>query len=539
MQVRRQLTQLADRGCVTELIEHVLGWLTQLTDAHHALTLRLQTALRALYGRKSQKVSSQQLSLWLTTLLDADEAPASQLPEAPPDDAPPEKGEQAAPPADPPKPPKRAERAPLPAHLERHRERLTVPASERVCGQCGRDKACIGYRTSEVLDFIPARFIVVEQQREKLACPRCPEQGVSTAPPDKVMDRGRPGPGLLAKLVVDKFEDSMPLYRQAQACARSGVVLSSSTLGDWTAFTLDLLAPIAARITERVLAEPYLRTDDTGIPVQDRKHPRRLKRGHLWVFVGDHLASFLYAPDWKAKHPAALLQPFQGFLQGDGYAGYNAMLRQSTHSAPSLSEERRLGCGMHIRAKFEKAAKLGDLSAAIALGYFKGIYLVEAECKARGFSPEQRHAYRQAHAMPLVDALFQWVRETHKTLVPKTPLYEATFYAKGQEAAWRRCFSDGRFEIDNGEAERQLRKIAVGRKNFLFAGSDKGAERLAIGFTLFRSCSLQGVNPLLWATDVITKLQRGWPRSRLDELLPDAWSKAHTSDATAVGVAAS
>jgi transposase len=437
-------------------------------------------------------------------------------------------------PPEPPKPPeRRGGRAPLPPHLPRETRIVPVPEAERKCLQCGADKKCIGHRTSEILEFIPAQFRVIEEQREKLACPRCPEQGVTTAANDKVMDRGRPGPGLLANLLVKKFEDSMPLYRQAQEYARSGVSLSPSTLGDWAAFGLDVFAPVAKRIVARVLEATYVRADDTGIRVLDRDHPAGVKRGHLWAFVGADLVAYLYAPDWKAKHPAAQLQEFTGYLQGDGYAGYGAMLRSEETGELIVPEDHRLGCGMHIRAKFESAAKTGDARAAVALAYFKAIYRIEAACKKEKLSPEARLARRQELSLPIVDELYEWIHDLHPRLVPKTPLYVATNYAINQEAAWRRCFTNGLFEIDNGEVERQLRRIALGRKNYLFAGSDKGAERLAVGYTIFGACRMHGVDPLAWATDVISKLQQGWPRSRLDELLPDAWAKRRLDDADA------
>ncbi|WP_437314546.1 IS66 family transposase [Sorangium sp. So ce385] len=527
--VRRKLEQLAAEQRVPELIELVLGLLIQLRDKNTALSAKLASALRELYGRKSQKLSTEQLMLLFGEL-------GAEAPQGTADPSPsPQPGQGVVPqPSEPPKPPRgRGGRAPLPAHLPRETRVVPVPEEERTCPQCGAEKKCIGHRTSEVLEFVPAQFRVIEEQREKLACPRCPEQGVTTADSEKVMDRGRPGPGLLASIIVEKFEDSMPLYRQAQQYARFGVSLSPSTLGDWSAFALDVLAPVAERIEERVLGSCYLRADDTGMRVLDRDHPAGVKRGHIWAFVGADLVAFLYAPDWRAKHPAELLQSFTGYLQGDGYAGYGAMLRGDDRGEAIVPEERRLGCGMHIRAKFEKAAKGGDARAAVALSYFKAIYRIEAACKDEALSAEARWTRRQELSLALVDELYQWVHELHLGLVPGTPLYVATQYAINQEAAWRRCFTEGRFEIDNGEVERQLRRVALGRKNYLFAGSDKGAQRLAIGYTIFGSCRMHGANPLAWATDVIGRLQAGWPRKRLDELLPDAWASSARTAPTA------
>lgn len=223
------------------------------------------------------------------------------------------------------------------------RETRVVPVAEaeRACAICGAEKKCVGHSTGEILEFVPAQFRVIVEQREKLECLRCPEQGV-TALSEKVMDRGRPGPGLLAIILVEKLEDSMPLYRQMQKYARFGVSLSTSTLGDWAAFGLDVLAPVAERITERVLDAFYVRADDTGLRVLARDRAEGVKRGHMWAFVGAGLVTFLYAPDWKAKHPAALLQEFSGHLQGDGYAGYGAMLRDDDGEV-IVPEERRPG----------------------------------------------------------------------------------------------------------------------------------------------------------------------------------------------------
>lgn len=537
--VRRKLEQLAAEERIPELIELVVELLVHFRDKNNRLFARLQSALRALYGRKSQKVSSAQLSLLFAELGAA--APADALAAA---DL--SQGEEATAgdglvpqPPDPPKPVRRHRgRTPLPPALQRETRVVPVPDVDRVCAGCGQEKTCIGYKVSEILEFIPAHFVVIEEKREKLACPRCPEEGVSTALSEKVMDRGRPGPGLLANILVEKLQDSMPLERQMDAYARAGVAISASTLGDWASFGLDVLAPIAARLTTLALGAGYVQADDTGLPVLDRNHPKGILRGHIWAFIGDGYPAFIYAPDWRADHAAEALVGFTGYLQGDGYAGYASMTRGKNGKVPVVPPERKLGCGMHIRAKFEKAMKAGDARAAVAIAYFKAIYRIEAACKDEGLSHEARHARRQEQSLPIVEDFFRWVHELEPEVVPGTLLYKATLYAKNQEAVWRRCFTDGRLEIDNGEAERQLRRVAIGRKNYLFAGSEKGAKRLAVGYTVFAACRMHGVNPLAWATDVITKLQAGWPRSELDGLLPHAWARAQAEPASTSDVAA-
>ena len=525
--VRDKLQAMAREGRVDALIELVIGLLARVKDENTALAARLQSALRALYGRKSEKVSTEELAKMLGEL--GEDAPEGARNAA--------SGEPAPPPT-PPTPP--ADRKPktchkgrnaLPGHLPRKKKVISVPKADRTCTTCGAEKTCIGHMRSEILDFVPAQFVVVEEMREKLACPAC-EAGVVVAPSEKVMDRGRPGAGLLAKIVVDKFEDSTPLYRQCKEYERMGVRLSPSTVGDWSAFAIDVAAPLAHRVAERVLVTGYVRCDDTGMRVLDRDHPKGVKRGHIWAYVGGGLVAFNYTPDWRAEGPAAFLSRFRGHLQGDGYAGFNKALRlqaEADEDGTSLvPEERRLGCGMHIRRKFEDAATTGDARGAVALSFLKAIYRLEGEYKDRGLSPEERLAERTARSVPVVDELYRWIGDIREKLVPGTPLHGAVRYALRQENAWRRCFTDGRFEIDNGEVERRLRWVALGRKNYLFAGSDTGAERLAIAYTITGSCHMNGVNPLEYLTDVIEKLQAGWPQSKLDQLLPDVWRPGMT-----------
>ncbi|HMY19161.1 MAG TPA: IS66 family transposase [Polyangium sp.] len=511
--VRAKLQSMAEDGRIDELIALVIDLLLRVKEENNALTQRLQKALRALYGRKSEKVSDEELKTMLAQI--GKDAPAPAPPPVPP--PPP-------PPLAEPKPLKSHKgRNPLPSNLPRRKKVISVPPELRTCAKCGTEKKCIDHVKSEILDFIPAQFIVIEECREKLACPACESEFV-VAPSEKVMDKGRPGSGLLAKIVVDKCEDSMPLYRQCKEFARLGVPLSTSTIGDWSAFALDVLAPIARRIKEKVIDSGYINADDTGLPVLDNDHPNGVKRGHLWAYAGGGLVAFHYTADWKAEGPMEFLRDFRGHLQGDGYAGYEKALRDVMQNEESVvPEERRLGCGMHIRRKFEEAAKLGDVRAAVAINYFKAIYKFEKGYKEQGLSADDRLEQRKGVSLPLVDELYQWIRDIEPQAIPKTPLYAAIRYAKNQEDAWRRCFSDGKFEIDNGEAERRLRWVAIGRKNFLFAGSDTGAERLGVGYTLTGSCHANGVNPLEYLTDAIEKLQSGWPMSRLDELLPNVW----------------
>ena len=515
--MRHVLVAMAEEKGAEEVITMLIDLLANARAHNTQLQVRLEKALRQLYGRKSEKVSTAQLSLLLQGL-------SEPAPEAVQDEA-----DEAAGKGDVPQPkdsPRRLggrkPRRDLPANLPRETKTVPVPAGHRVCALCGTDKVCIGHLKSEVLEFVHAHFKIVELLREKLACPKC-ESGVVTAPSEKVMDRGRPGPGLLANLLVEKFQDSMPLYRQAQGYERYGVSLSESTLGDWAAFGCDVLEPVAKRVGQLIVREDYVQADDTGLKVLDRDHVNGVKRGHMWAFVAGRLVAFHYAPDWTAERASDFLRGFRGRLQGDGYAGFEEMLEPPEGEPPEIDEDRRLGCGMHVRRKFEEAATAGDARGAIALAFIKKLYRIEEACKADGLEPVARHARRQAESIPILDDLYRWIHELEPTVVPKTPIQKAVGYAINQEERWRRCFADGRFEIDNGEPERQLRRVAIGRKNYLFAGSDKGAQRIAVAYTLLGTCHMNGANPLAYLTDIIEKLQNGWPQARLDEILPDRW----------------
>jgi len=526
--VADKLRALADAGRTDELLEVVLSLLSmmeQMRSENSQLTQQIHLLLRRAYGRSSEKVDVSQLALLFDELAES-EAPESakaciKVPDAPPlheaEEQPPGKQGKK----------QRRGRQPLPPDLPREQQEVRVPDEERTCPVCGKDKQCIGHVVSEILEFVPAHFKIIEERREKLACPDGCETSVSVAPSEKVYDRGRPGPALLAHLVVSKFQDALPLYRQSQIFRRSGVRIPASTLGLWAAFAAECIQPIAMRILRWALRAHCLQVDDTGLRVLDRDHPHGVKRGHMWCHVGDSTwVAFRYAPTWEAKFPALLLRQFEGYIQVDDYKGYAARVDGPGGKTPLVPPARRLGCGMHIRRRFEQAAKGGDARGAVGLAYFKRIYEVEASCKADGLGPDDRLARRQEHSLPVLAELDRWVDDLNPKLVPDTRLQQATRYAIHQREYFARCFTDGRFEIDNGEVERQIRRVALGRKNYLFAGSDSAAERIADAYTVLGTCHLHGVDPQAYLTDVIVKLQGGWPKSRIDELLPPQWHEA-------------
>ena len=552
--VRGKLEELAREGRFDEAIVMMLDLVVRVRDDNTALQVRLHNALRQLFGRRSEKVTADQLRLLFEQL--GDEAPegaariaAEAKPAADDDtpasdssngdsgagesqsDSPDAQSDTQATVPQPGQPPRklrrRKGRSPLPAHLPREKEYFHVTGADRICDDCGDEKPTIGWETSGYLEFVPAQLKVIEQHREKVACANCDEPGIVTAANEKVMPHGLPGPRLLGQVVINKFDFSQPLYRQSDIFEQSGVRIPDSTLGDWSAFTLDVVAPIAELIGDVALSAFCINLDDTKFRVLDRKHPKGVKRGHLWGVVADQRYVYMrYAPDWKAEHPAKLLRDFKGFMQVDGYKGYLSATGPPDDRQPLVPDDRRLGCGMHIRRNFEQAAEGGDARGAVALAYFCKLYDIERSCKEDGLSPGQRLQRRQEFSVPVLGELYQWIDDLHPTLVPGTPLHKATRYARNQREYFERCFTDGRFEIDNGAIERQFRRPKLGEKNFLFAGSEKGARRLAVAYSLLGTCRLNGVNPTEYLPDVLVKLQGGWLKSRLHELLPDQWQAA-------------
>jgi len=399
--VEQKLRELAAEGRTDELIAMVIDLLAQVQRDNTALAARLHSALRQLYGRKSEKLSVDQLSFLFDELGDTapqsaqevvDEAVAADA------DGAVQQPEQSPRPAG-----KRGgKRTPLSEKLPRRKRVVRVHDELRVCASCGNEKEVFDHITSEILEFIPAQFIVIEEHREKLVCKQC-GNGVVTADSTKPMDRGRPGAGLLAAVLVSKGQDSQPLYRQCQIYQRGEVQLSDSTLGDWFAFGADVIEPIAKRLRAFALGSLVLGADDTGLPVQEKNNPKhKTKRGHLWAYVGyrddGNVVVFDYTPTWEATGPRKFLAPFRGILQGDGYAGFKQALTRE-RGDPLVPEERRLACGMHLRRKFEAAKDAGDARGAIAMAYFRKLYDVERQCKNEHVSYDERHARRQEYSL--------------------------------------------------------------------------------------------------------------------------------------------
>ncbi len=436
-------------------------------------------------------------------------------------------------------------RTPLPADLERIViAQNRVPDDCRACVHCGDSMCNFGWEEHETVEYVPARFVVHVERREKLACKNreCPGEAVTaerTCRPDLPM---RVGASVLSHLVEAKCDDSMPIYRLRDRFARLGFDVPLNTLYRYWTFSLDLLIPVAEVTLGVVLDDDIVCIDDTGIPVLDKGKQSGKFRGHLWAFKGStsKMVAFKFTETWEATEIQAWVEAITGFIQVDDYKGYSATVESLVDTGKYIklvADERRLGCMMHVRRRFYEAFKLGDQRAGPAVEYIRKIYEVEARAKKLGLDAGGRLALRQEESLPLLAAFFEWVVEMKPKLGKTSKLAQAVRYALNQRPYVERCFTDGRFEIDNGEIERVLKKPCVGRKNYLHCGSVDGAKRLAAAYTLVLSCKGLGINVNDYLVDVINKLAARWPMSRIRELVPDAWAaaRAHASTTDPAG----
>jgi len=526
--VRGHLAQLHEQGRADEALELVMDLLGRLCDENLRLSLEVFKLLKQHSGRRSEGISTEQLDLFLQKL---GQTEAGSTDEASAADTEPSAAE-----AEVDKPPrvrrkKRPKRRKLPVHLPRDETILPVPDEQRRCEEHG-EKTPIGYEDSEVLHFKPASFWVEVLRREKLVCRPCEGSIVVAPPANKVVEGGIAGPGLIADLLIGKFRDHLPVNRQLRRYRRLDVKLASSTVSDWIGQGADLLEPLYKLEGELVLQAFLLQTDDTALKVRDRSHPGNIKRGAMWVHVGDFRHCYvIYTPskEYKDGDNDALeyLKGRKGYIQADAFPGYDTVFE-----VPG-SEAIEVGCWMHGRRYFVTALDSGDLRAAIPLKLIKGMYEVEEQATKARASPEQRLALRKEHSEPKLHELGHWIAEHYQAERPKSPLAKAMGYALNQWDALCRPFEDGRLPLDNGESERRIRDIAMGRRNYLFAGSDTGARRAAIVYSVLGGCVLNDIEPWAYLTDVIQRIVDGWPMAHLAQLLPANYAATLAAEAEA------
>jgi transposase len=415
---------------------------------------------------------------------------------------------------------RRTNRGALPAHLPRIE--TVVDVTSTVCPCCTGTLHRIGEDVSERLDVVPAQFRVLVVRRPKYACRACADVVVQAPAPARLIEGGLPTEATVAQVLVSKFADHLPLYRQAQIYARQGVALDRSTLADWVGRAAFLLRPVHQRLLDRLKASSKLFADETTAPVLDPGRGRT-KTGQLFAYARDDRprggtdppgVAYVYAPDRKAERPIAHLSGFKGILQVDGYGGYKVLAKQGNVQLAF--------CWSHVRRHFYELATPGPAPiAAEALTRIAALYRIEQEI--RGRSAEERRMARQERSRPLVEALEPWLRTKLQLISQKTKLAEAIRYALSRWQGLCLFLEDGRVEIDNNVVERTIRPIALTRKNALFAGSDGGAEHWAVIASLIETCKLIGVEPYRYLADVIARIVDGHPNRLLDELLPWAY----------------
>ena len=416
---------------------------------------------------------------------------------------------------------RRANRGSLPAHLPR--VELIIDVQDKTCPCCRGALHAMGEDVAERLDIVPAQFRVIVTRRPKYACRACEEVVVQAPAPARLVEGGIPTEATIAHILVAKYADHLPLYRQAQIYGRQGVNLDRSTLADWVGKAAFLLRPVHERLFERLKASTKLFADETTAPVLDPGRGRT-KTGQLFAYARDERAwggadppgvAYLYAPDRKAEQPIRHLQGFAGVLQVDGYAGYKAL---AGRNAVSLAF-----CWSHARRKFYELAQSSPAPiASEALARIAELYRIEGDI--RGRSAEERRDARQARSRPIVEALEPWLRAKLLLVSQKSKLAEAIRYALSRWAGLSRFLDDGRVEIDSNVVERAIKPIALNRKNALFAGSDGGGEHWAIIASLVETAKLNGVDPQYYLADVIARIVAGHPQSQLDDLLPWAYT---------------
>jgi len=398
----------------------------------------------------------------------------------------------------------------LPSHLPV--EEIVIEPEEDTT-----EMKCIGREITDQLELVPAKLFIKRYIRPKYIKPEDEEtlthKGVIAPLPVFPIEKGIAGPGLLAQIIIDKFVDHLPIYRQIERFKREGIKIPSSTLNGWQESVSSLLWPLHENLKRRVLQQGYLQVDETPIQVLDKTKKGKTHRGYHWIYSSplEKIVLFDYQHGRSREGPSKLLQNFSGYLQTDGYVVYDFIGKRKniTH----------LNCMAHARRVFEKALPYDKEKAGHAMDMFQKLYDIEQEAREKNFSLEERYELRLAQSLPILNKLSKWMVETYKTSLPKSPIGKAVAYCLPRWDNLINYLHDGSLEIDNNLAENAIRPIALGRKNYLFAGSHSGAERAAMFYSFFGTCKKNNVNPFEWLKKVLEVIPT-YKVNKLHELLP-------------------
>ena len=496
--IKTTLSSLLEEDRKDEALEMFVSLLSQLASDHDKLAHQLRLLIKERYGRKTERMDPAQLKLFLEELEKQDPAPDATRPVVAYVRRKPieRKGSKAA----------------IPDSIPREIVRIEPDETEKTCG-CGASKVCIGCERSQVLELIPAQFKVIVYERAKYACNACEGAGVVVAPvPAKPIEGGLPGFGLMADVLIKKSAEHLPLHRIREIYKRHGPDIPVSTLADWVTSGSESGLPLAQEIRRRMLESGVVQVDATPLTVLDRDTPGGSKRGHMYAMLGDDTwVVYDYRPTGEGSGPCEFLGLREGWVLADAGGAFDPLFK--------LGRAKEAGCWSHARRYFVQALDT-DKRAAIPVKWIQDLFMIERAAADK--SPDDRLAIRLERSKPILDDLRVWIANTRSTALPKSPLGKALTYSVNQWMPLTRFLEDGRLPIHNNACERALRKIAIGRANWMFAGSDEGAERAAVIYTLLGTCRLRGVEPFAWLKDVLEKPASGWKQSEIAALLPAA-----------------
>lgn len=485
---------------------------TQQQQLLDKLTHELALLKRWVFGARRERFGTDDPRQ--KSLFEVGEPPVADLPTAEPED---EEGQGSQR-----KPQRRGHgRRPLPQFLPRQRIEHVVAGADLGCPDCGQERTKISEVVSEQLEYVPASLFVIEHVQITYACAPCQEHVVTADKPPQPIEKGIPGPGLLAHLIASKYLRHQPLYRQEEDLARYGVLIRRSTLAGWMAGAAGCLLPLYELLKRWVLASDVLGTDDTPVKVLDPELDRT-RTGRFWAYVGDgrHPGTvYDYTPSRKRDGPETFLKNYAGVLTADAFSGYDAIYYGSNGQIVESA------CSAHARRKFYEVRETSPGAAHQALAFFGRLYAIEHDAQA--LSAESRHALRQEQSVPILNDFHVWLKDTLPTLRPKTPIVGAIKYClRNWEALC--CFTtDGNIPIDNNRVERTLRAQAIGRRNWMFLGSDNGGKTAAVLYSFVASAKRHHLEVEAYLADVLRRLPAITNPLALRALLPDRWAKSH------------
>jgi transposase len=515
--VRQWMEKMIKSLRFAELVIAILAFITRMRDINTELATRLADLRRKRPRSETLRRVEGQLLLKFAVIvpvIEEEEDAEPVTPASSSDSGTPESG-GAAPKK---KRPGHHGRAALPKHLERVTDVNDVPPDMRTCPLCGETMTTVSHSVCEVLDVRPAELFVRRRLDERVACPN-DDTIVSAPKPPELVERGKLGTTLIVESLADKYLEHQPIERQCLHWARAGVEIAPQTLGRGVAAAIDALSPIARTIQTLTRGPGLLATDATGIPVLDRDAPDGIRQGTVWCWTNAYWVSFVYSAQGDSDSVRRFLgDDFRRRVQCDG-TNITSFLERAGGQRP--------GCWSHGRRRLVEAARGGDRVALEGLKKIAGLFAVERQSAVAGETADQRLARRREHSSPLVEQLRVWIEQQRAMAPPRTPLGQALGYLHRQ---WKRLvlfLADGQIELTNNRVERELRKLVLGRRNWLFTWEDLGGERTAAILTIVATCVSYGVNPRAYLHLATKLIVNGWPHAKLRDLLPDRLALAH------------